>query len=41
MNIMWTNRDYVHTKEEVLKKVEDMRFRKIESLKSRLLNLKK
>lgn len=41
MNIMWTNRDYVHTKEEVLKKVEDMRLRKIESLKSRLLNLKK
>ena len=41
MNIMWTNRDYVHTKEEVLKKVEDMRLRKIESLKKQIVKLEK
>ena len=41
MDIMWLNKDYVHTKEEALKKAEDMRLSKIESLKSRLLNSKK
>lgn len=30
MDIMWLNKDYVHTKEEVLKKAEDMRLSKIE-----------
>lgn len=41
MNIMWTNRDYAHIKEEVLKKVEDMRLRKIESLKKQIVKLEK
>lgn len=41
MNIMWPNRDYVHTKEEALKKAEDMRFKKIESLKKQIVKLEK
>lgn len=33
IGLIWLNRDYVHTKEEALKKAEDMRLKKIESLK--------
>lgn len=41
MDIMWLNRDYVHTKEEALKKAEDMRFKKIEYLKKQIVKLEK
>lgn len=41
MDIIWLNRDYVHTKEEALKKAEDMRFKKIESLKKQIVKLEK
>lgn len=41
IGLIWLNRDYVHTKEEALKKAEDMRLRKIESLKKQIAKLEK
>lgn len=41
MDIMWLNKDYVYTKEEALKKAEDMRLSKIESLKKQIVKLEK
>lgn len=41
IGFIWLNRDYVHTKEEALKKAEDMRLKKIESLKKQIVKLEK
>lgn len=41
IGFIWLNRDYVHTKEEALKKAEDMRFKRIESLKKQIVKLEK
>lgn len=41
IGLIQLNRDYVHTKEEALKKAEDMRLRKIESLKKQIVKLEK
>lgn len=40
-NLMYLDKDYVHTKEEALKKAEDMRLKKIESLKKQIVKLEK
>ena len=40
-NLIYLDKDYVHTKEEALKKAEDMRLKKIESLKKQIVKLEK
>lgn len=40
-NLIYLDKDYAHTKEEALKKAEDMRIRKIESLKKQIVKLEK
>lgn len=41
IGFVWENKEYTHTKEEALKKAEDMRLRKIESLKKQIVKLEK
>ena len=41
IGFIWLNRDYVHTKEEALKKAEEMRLKKIKSLKKQIVKLEK
>ena len=40
-NLIYLDKDYVHTKEEALKKAEDMRLKKIESLKKQIVKLER
>lgn len=40
-NLVYLDKDYVFTKEEALKKAENMRLRKIESLKKQIAKLEK